>query len=95
MRKIILLFCMLISLCACSDWSEDNKKHTRFHYGDGVKIKDGFFKDYECVVLQEYPKGCTIFCELQAFIKNDVENAIQEKYVRRINIDCNDVEMVK
>lgn len=94
MKKLILGLLFLTFLSACSV-EHDNKKHTRFSYGQGVLIKDGFFKDYLAVVLEEYPKGCSLFVQLIAHRENGADNDIQEQYKRRLNLDCDDVEAIK
>ena len=91
--KIVTLAAMLFLLQGCVDAiteSEENSKSTAFHYGDVVKIKNGFFGNYRCLILREYDK--TVFCKI--FATSD-DFPIAESFRVNENFSKDNVELVK
>lgn len=65
MKKIIILAILIGSLAGCSlpdSGSNLNETDTIYHYGDLVKIKKGFYREFRCLVLHEYPDS--VICKI-------------------------------
>lgn len=94
MKTLLLL--LVLSLSGCVDpigRTYDDSPGTTFQYGQEVKIKSGFYRDYSCVVIREYEKG--IFCVLYAIYDADGSSKLQEEFKQRVNISKSNVEEIK
>lgn len=93
--KFLLSLCLIVSLFGCSEYRA-NKKNTNFFYGQLVFINKGFFRGYNCVVLQDYPKDNQLYCQLLSIKYSDgTDHEIKEEYRDHFNIDYSDVEVIK
>jgi hypothetical protein len=63
MRKLLIITMLLIT--GCTDMkteSEENSVQTIYRYGTLVKIKNGFYREFQCGLIAEYADS--VFCKI-------------------------------
>lgn len=71
--------------------SSDNTRDTKYQYGQEVSIKKGFYRDYTCVVLQEYKSS--IFCKLYRVADENHQYVhVMESYQSNVNIELSNTQ---
>lgn len=72
--------------------ADGSLKYPIFHYGSDTIINKGFYKNFECIVINEYKDS--VFCHIQNYKDGKELVKIQEQYRIHVNIQKSDLNLV-
>ena len=94
MKKILVLSALIGTLTGCTDSyksaTAETSKPTMYRYGQVVQIKEGFYREYGCLMLQEYEGS--VFCKI---VTGPDGGRVQERFERNENFDKSNVQLIE
>lgn len=73
--------------------SERNSQITTYRYGDAYEVKQGLFRGYGCILMDEYET--TIWCKVILVRYGSDFQPIQEQYITNQNFQKSNVTPVE